>query len=46
LSRTAGTWTRAYPLEPATLGDSALDAVSRGIAGELPNLDADDRCPV
>ena len=29
LSRTAGTWTRAYTLEPATLGDSALDAVSR-----------------
>ena len=46
LAQTAGTWKRAYVLEPVTDGDRAIDVLSRGLAGELANLDAADHCPV
>lgn len=46
LAQTSDTWRRAYALEPRRHGDVAIDLLSRGLAGELANLDADTRCPV
>jgi hypothetical protein len=46
LAQTAGTWKRAYMLEPPTAADVAVDFLSRGIAGELSDLDAVAHCPV
>jgi hypothetical protein len=46
LAQTAGTWKRAYALEPVTTGETAIDLLSRGLAGELANLEALAHCPV
>jgi hypothetical protein len=46
LAQTANTWRRAYLLEPPTECDRAVDVLSRGLAGELANLDAPGHCPV
>ncbi len=46
LAQTANTWRRAYVLEPVTAGETAIDLLSRGPAGELADLGVLARCPV
>jgi hypothetical protein len=46
VAQTAATWRRCYELEPPTRRDIAVDTLSRGLAGELADLDALGRCPV
>jgi hypothetical protein len=46
LCQTAGSWRRAFDLEPPQASDAAIDLLSRGFANELADLDAADHCPV
>jgi hypothetical protein len=46
ISQTAGPWKRAYALEPPPDEERAIDLLSRGVAGELTDLDARSHCPV